>query len=284
MTDSKKICAALTSDNSEVWSLVDIHLPVSQAELVSDTLWAMGVVAIEEIQGENDTVTLRTSMGENPVDDIALLVQQFPFISVSLVDISRAVADTWRVHAEPTWVNDDVVFVPTWLPAPPALHQIFIEPLDTFGLGNHPTTVAAMQLALQHVVPATHVLDLGSGSGILGIALSKILGCSGTAFDIASGARNVLKENCKSNHVENVVWTDSYETETYDSVVANILAPVLRELAATIQQITMNDGIIILSGMRDEQVKDVVASFTRCIEVGTVSIDGWTAVALQKVS
>jgi hypothetical protein len=46
----------------------------------------------------------------------------------------------------------------------------------------------------------------------------------------------------------------------------------------------MNDGIIILSGMRDEQVTDVVANFARCIEAGKVSIDGWTAVALQKVS
>jgi ribosomal protein L11 methylase PrmA len=62
------------------------------------------------------------------------------------------------------------------------------------------------------------------------------------------------------------------------------LAPVLRELAATIQQITQDDGIIILSGMRDEQVTDVVANFARCIEAGKVSIDGWTAVALQKVN
>jgi len=243
----------------------------------------MGVVAIEEIQGDNDTVTLRTSMGENPVDDIALLVQRFPFVSVSLVDISRAVADTWRAHAEPTWVNDDVVFVPTWLPAPPALHQIFIEPLDTFGLGNHPTTVAAMQLALQHVVPATHVLDLGSGSGILGIALSKIMGCRGSAFDIASGARNVLEENCNSNQVENVVWTDSYDATTYDAVVANILSPVLRELSGVIQNITQPKGVIILSGMRNEQVEEVLTCFSSCVEIGTVSIEGWSAVALQKV-
>ena len=257
---------------------------MSQSELVSDTLWAMGVVAIEEIQGDNDTVTLRTSMGENPTDDIALLVHQYPFVSISLVDIARTVADTWRAHAEPTWVTKDVVFVPTWLPAPPALHQIFIEPLDTFGLGNHPTTVAAMQLALQHVVPATHVLDLGSGSGILGIALSKILGCRGSAFDIASGARNALKENCKSNQVENVAWTDSYETETYDAVIANILAPVLRELAGVIQCVTQTNGVVILSGMRDDQVEDVLACFDSCVEADKVSITGWTAVVLQKVS
>ena len=236
----------------------------------------MGVVAIEEIQGENDTVTLRTSMGEHPTDDIALLVHQYRVVSISFVDTARTVADTWRAHAEPTWVTEDVVFVPTWLPAPPALHQIFIEPLDTFGLGNHPTTVAAMQLALQHVVPATHVLDLGSGSGILGIALSKILGCRGSAFDIASGARNVLKEN--------VAWNDSYEAETYDAVIANILAPVLRELAGVIQDVTQTNGVIILSGMRDDQVQDVVACFDSCVEVGKVSIDGWTAVALQKVN
>ena len=244
----------------------------------------MGVVAIEEIHGDNGIVTLRTSMGEDPTDDISLLVQQYPFVSVSSVNISRAVADTWRKHAEPTWVTKDVVFVPTWLPAPPALHQIFIEPLDTFGLGNHPTTIAAMQLALQHVVPATHVLDLGSGSGILGIALSKILGCRGSAFDIASGARHVLEENCQRNDVHNVSWTDSYETGTYNAVVANILAPVLRDLAGVIQQVTRPKGVIVLSGMRDEQVEDVLACFTSCVELGNVSIDGWTAVALQKVS
>ena len=61
----------------------------------------MGVVAIEEIQGENDTVTLRTSMGEHPTDDIALLVHQYPFVSISFVDIARTVADTWRAHALP---------------------------------------------------------------------------------------------------------------------------------------------------------------------------------------
>lgn len=274
----------MTSDNTEVWSLVDIALPVSQSELVSDTLWAMGVVAIEEIQGDDDTVTLRTSMGENPTGDIAFLVHQYPFVSISFVDIARTVADTWRAHAEPTWVTADVVFVPAWLPAPPALHQVIVEPLDTFGLGNHPTTVAAMQLALQHIEPACHVLDLGSGSGILGIALSKILGCRGSAFDIASGARNVLNENCKSNHVENVAWTDSYETETYDAVIANILAPVLRELAGVIQDVTHTNGVIILSGMRDDQVEDVLACFSSCVEVGKVSTDGWSAVALEKVN
>ena len=274
----------MTSDNTEVWSLVDISLPASQSELVSDTLWSLGVVAIEEIQGDDETLTLRTSMGENPTDDIALLVHQYPFVSISFVDIARTVADTWRAHAEPTWVTEEVVFVPTWLPAPPALHQIFIEPLDTFGLGNHPTTIAAMQLALQHVVPATHVLDLGSGSGILGIALSKILGCRGSAFDIASGARNVLKENCKSNHVENVAWNDSYENETYGAVIANILAPVLRELAGVIKDVTQTKGVIILSGMRDDQVEDVLACFASCAEVGRVSIDGWSAVALEKVN
>jgi ribosomal protein L11 methyltransferase len=140
-----------------------------------------------------------------------------------------------------------------------------------------------MQLALQHVVPATHVLDLGSGSGILGIALSKIMGCRGSAFDIASGARNVLEENCNSNQVENVVWTDSYDATTYDAVVANILSPVLRELSGVIQNITQPKGVIILSGMRNEQVEEVLTCFSSCVEIGTVSIEGWSAVALQKV-
>jgi ribosomal protein L11 methylase PrmA len=62
------------------------------------------------------------------------------------------------------------------------------------------------------------------------------------------------------------------------------LAPVLRELAGVIQDVTQTNGVIILSGMRDDQVEDVLACFDSCFEVGKASIDGWTAVALQKVN
>jgi ribosomal protein L11 methylase PrmA len=62
------------------------------------------------------------------------------------------------------------------------------------------------------------------------------------------------------------------------------LAPVLRELAGVIQCVTQTNGVVILSGMRDDQVEDVLACFDSCVELGKVSIDGWTAVALQKVN
>jgi ribosomal protein L11 methylase PrmA len=55
-------------------------------------------------------------------------------------------------------------------------------------------------------------------------------------------------------------------------------------LAGVIQDVTQTNGVIILSGMRDDQVEDVLACFDSCFEVGKASIDGWTAVALQKVS
>ena len=152
------------STNSTTWTLVDFVVDITDAELVADTLWSLGVVAIEELNPSANMVTLRTSMGESPHDTIASLRETFPHVEVSTVEIDRAVADTWREFAEPTHVVDDVYLVPAWRDAPPGSRAIFIEPLDTFGLGNHPTTVLALRLALRCVQPRSTVFDFGDAN------------------------------------------------------------------------------------------------------------------------
>ena len=60
---------------------------------------------------------------------------------------TRSVADTWRAHAEPVWVDDDLVICPAWVPfeAAPGVTVLRIEPGSTFGLGDHPTTMLSMR-------------------------------------------------------------------------------------------------------------------------------------------
>lgn len=262
--------------------MVDFVVDLTEVEIVSDLLWSLGVVAIEERSDSVGAVTLRTSMGEEPEHAIASVIEAFPEIAVTRIEINRSVADTWREHAVATWVNHSVALVPAWISAPENCTPIFVEPLDTFGLGNHPTTVLALRLALLHVADSSTVFDLGCGSGVLAIGLAVLKNCVCTAYDIADNAQKAVLDNSALNHTTDVFWTSGYPKEPSDVVLANILAPVLIQESEMISHATKNMGLVILSGMRTEQVERVVGEFANFTEIDRDHLEGWTAVVLQK--
>jgi ribosomal protein L11 methyltransferase len=265
------------------WTLIDVTVRKDDAEIVSDFLWSHGVVAIEEIAGDNNMLCLRSSVGEQPQEFLALLHGAYPHIASSIVRVDKSVSETWRQFAQPTWVDEDFVIVPQWLPVPETSRVLIIEPLDTFGLGNHPTTVLALRLSLQHIEEQSEVFDLGSGSGVLAIATAKFLGCTAQAFDIAYGAQHALRLNAELNEVTHVSWIEGYPQHTVDAVMANILAPVLIEQSTHILAVVKKSGVVILSGMRLDQVDKVLEHFNDCVRLDTFELDGWVAVALRKI-
>lgn len=269
--------------SDETWALVDICVDSATVELVSDALWSLGVVAIEEITTEQGKTTLRTSMGEDP-DGFARQVRTlFPHATVTFSEHDRAVADTWREFAEPTWVTESIALVPAWRDPPAHCTPVFIEPFDTFGLGNHPTTVLTLRLALKHVDSGTTVFDFGSGSGVLAVGLAKITGCSALAFDIAESGRRALHQNMTANDVSTCTWVEGFPASAVDVVVANILAPVLESESDSVSRSIVPGGVAILSGMRDEQCDRVLEHYGEFTEIERESLDGWCAVALRKM-
>lgn len=261
--------------------MLDFLVSTSESELLADTLWSLGVVAVEERQASGDFVTLRTSMGEEHSVSRDHIKRNFPNVVVSVAYIERSVADTWRAHAAPTWVTEDVVLCPAWVTSPGALHVIRIEPADTFGLGNHTTTVLALRLGLRHCAKDSRVFDFGCGSGVLAIAVTMILQCDSFVFDIAHNAQEVVRINNELNDVD-TTWLSDSKSLNADLVFANILAPVLIAECETIKDSIHETGLIVLSGMRDEQVQQVLLSYSECNEVERESRDGWTAVILRK--
>jgi len=261
--------------------MLDFLVADSESELLADMLWGLGVVAVEELEALGDFVTLRTSMGEDHSLSRDTIQAIFPNVVISVAHIDRSVADTWREHAVPTWVTESVVLCPAWVTSPDATHVIRIEPADTFGLGNHTTTVLALQLGLKHCGAESRVFDFGCGSGVLAIAVTKILHCESFVYDIAQNAQEVVRVNNELNSVRTTWLSDNNDVKA-DFVFANILAPVLVAESNTIKNSIRNSGMIVLSGMRDDQVPHVLLSYKDCIELERESSEGWTAVVLQK--
>ena len=265
--------------------MVDIVVAQSESEVIADFLWSHGVAAVEVLSHDNDNFeVLRTSVGEQPEELIVLLSQRFPQSSASIVHIDKSISETWRQFVTPTWVTDTVVIVPEWITAPEAEHILRIEPLDTFGLGNHPTTILTFRLALTHITPHTTVFDLGSGSGVLAVGVAKFLQCTTLAYDIALGSPQALHVNAQLNNVDTCTWSDGYPTHTVDVVLANILAPVLIQEADSIQNCVADKGIVILSGMREEQTESVLQNYRDCDEIDRQQLDGWVGLVLRKRS
>lgn len=179
-------------------------------------------------------------------------------------------------------MTEDVALCPAWVTPPDAPHVIRIEPADTFGLGNHTTTVLALRLGLRHCALDSRVFDFGCGSGVLAIAVAKIRQCESFCFDIAYNAQEVLRANSELNDVH-TTWHSKSNELNADLVFSNILAPVLIAESATIKGSVHDSGLIVLSGMRDDQVQQVLLSYSDCLELERESRDGWTAAILQKL-
>ena len=171
---------------------------------------------------------------------------------------------TWREFFEPVRAGRFLV-VPPWTdPAEiaPGATPIVIEPKMAFGTGHHPTTFLCLQ-AIDELFPpggpaGRTFLDLGTGSGILGIACAKA-GLTGIGVDIDPLAVENAQENIAANRVAPAFKAmagtlDSIRSGiAFDLVVANILAQPLADMAPVLTTRLRPPGRLILSGLLREQ-------------------------------
>jgi ribosomal protein L11 methyltransferase len=140
-----------------------------------------------------------------------------------------------------------------------------------FGTGRHETTKCCL-LALARLAKTRKFkkpLDMGTGTGILGFAASRLWNVDVLAADNDADSVRVSRENAGINKLAKqvrVVRSDGYRAKAvrdgapYDLVVANILANPLIQLAPGLARVLKKDGIAVLSGLLREQEKDVLAA------------------------
>jgi len=268
------------------WGVAVDTTPVD-VEFVSDLLWGLGVVAVTEHWQSDGTVTLRTSLGDD-VDEVRRTLASLPpGVSWRMEEIDDADGTQWRRHAEPTEVSDRVLVVPSWIESPATSHEIVvrIEPGSTFGLGNHPTTLASLRMVERLVRPGMAVLDVGCGSGVLGITALMLGASSALGVDVSVAVLATSRENATANGVADRwdVTTDALETipHAYPLVLANILAPTLVELSGDLKRALKSDGTLVISGVLDGHYAHVADALRPLVETERIVIDGWVAAAFR---
>jgi len=184
-------------------------------------------------------------------------------------------AEAWKQHYQPIAVGESLMIVPAWLEQPAGGRiPIRIDPGMAFGTGTHPTTQLCLQ-ALETAAPRTgdhwEVIDLGCGTAILAIAALKLGARHALAVDIDPEAIRAAQENAQTNRVTTnlelgvgsleEIRSGAYTIRNACIVMANILAPVLiRLLGEGLGDILADEGVLILSGILQEQAVDVQAA------------------------
>lgn len=180
-------------------------------------------------------------------------------------------------------------------PIPEGLTPMKIDAAQAFGTGHHETTTGcleAIEALLQREKPQ-NMIDVGTGTGVLAIALAKRLDVNVLATDIDPVAVTTTVENARDNDVAELI--DALEATgldheaitaraPYDLVVANILAGPLTELAPGMGGITRQGGTAILSGILNSQADGVIAAYEAA---GFKLVDHlkrkeWTTLVLEK--
>jgi ribosomal protein L11 methyltransferase len=235
-----------------------------------------------------DQVSIRELVAIAAGDDVALAtsfdtVEAKDWVKATLEDLVPVRAGRFIVHGRHDRAK-----------VPPNKLGIEIEAALAFGTGHHGSTRGCLML-LDAVLKAhrpRRVLDLGTGTGVLGISAAKALRIRVLASDIDPLSVKVARDNARLNGVGNLVETvhatgfsapPFAERGPFDLVLANILANPLRQLATPMARHLAPAALVVLSGLLPHQAQSVIAAYRGrgVVLERHIQIEGWSSLLLR---
>ena len=235
----------------------------------------------------NDTI-LRTKLGES------LEIYGFSSNAVKRIDWREVENQDWlaewKKHWRPT-ETDEFIIVPNWWEIENSDKIVIrIEPSMAFGTGTHETTKLCLRTIEKIYKPEETFFDVGTGTGILAIAVAKkfkvqrskfkVVGC-----DTDEDSIKIAKENAELNNAEDIelyVGSICVDSPEFDFVCANLTADVIVPLLPLL--VEKSKRVLLLSGILKEQENLIVEELRKFqIEDPKIEIDGeWISVLVEK--
>ena len=183
-------------------------------------------------------------------------------------------AENWKQYYKPIEIGEKLLILPRWEPIPENPQRLILrlDPGLAFGTGGHATTRMCLEALEKYSAPEKFVLDLGCGSGILGIG-ALVLGCAYCAgCDVDPKSPESAAENAKLNGIResiykmytgDIIGDEGLRAELgsgYDIVLANIVSDVIIPLAPHVPAFMSRSGVFITSGIIDGRQAEVAAA------------------------
>ncbi|QUI23874.1 50S ribosomal protein L11 methyltransferase [Vallitalea pronyensis] len=174
--------------------------------------------------------------------------------------------DNWKQHYKPFRIADHVVIKPTWEVCETITDEdivVEIDPGMAFGSGTHETTSMCIALIHNNIKPDDVLLDVGCGSGILGITAAKLGAQNVVCIDLDKNAVKAAKDNIIQNHVDatvKVLHGNLLEMSDIKAhiIVANIMADVIIFLSQSVGNHLLPGGLFIASGIILDKIDEVI--------------------------
>ena len=292
------------------WQELHFTARKDQVEPLEDWLFACGALSVT-LEDEADQPLLEPGPGETPLWDAVRLTALFSGAEdlTSLLDVippelcTRAptvavpVADrewtrVWEDQFHPLQMGKRLWICPSWTPPPdPDAINVFLDPGLAFGTGTHPTTAMCLRALDADLTPGQRVVDYGCGSGILGIAATRLGATAVLGVDNDPQAITASRDNARRNEVADAAFpvvppqddlVASWQASA-NWVVANILAGPLVALAPALTALMAPRGRLLLAGLLVDQVEAVVEAYAPAVALSIVDQqEEWVLLAGEK--
>lgn len=263
-------------------ALVVSGLDDASADLVQADLVDFAVDAIDESAPDGWRIFFSTV--ESRDQALAHVRRTYPTCTATPLEVDD---EDWAARSQAALravTVGSIIVAPPWdVPT-----TIVIQPSMGFGTGHHATTRLCLASLQRLNVRGRSVVDVGTGSGILAIAASRLGADPVQAFDDDEDAVHAAWENLALNPsaVVTMLVGDlrSVSLDRADVVLANLTGGLLMASAARLLSLVRPSGHLILSGFQTHEEHDVIAAFTGTSLVERLEEESWVAVTLRVIA
>lgn len=239
------------------WVSADIHIAKEQTEIAMDYALALGGLAIVE---KDDAFQVSYELN----DDVQMVLNELKRFLKELDPESSVTEDVverenwnknWQSYFKPTEITDELIILPEWEKPVDHNHRVKtrIRPAMAFGTGTHETTQLCLEMLVGCIKGDEHVLDVGTGSGILGITALHLGAKTIDAIENDPVTEENIRDNLDLNGINSSFNLQISETPDlnapYDLMVVNIIRARLFPLLPSYYNCVRNGGKVLISGL-----------------------------------